>query len=192
MRRAAGIFLWAEGVFAANRRSEMDEVGRSPDEDEEWVVLPDPGWDPDSPLPAVAMVGGWRLGESGKPGPFQPNPDYRPRDAATPTDPLDAVLRLFAAGEDVGHRIVPAVLDAVLQIGCDDCGTPLVGSAPDGALCVAVVTAEVHKRRVQADRWLSISGDRLPEVTPPGADILFNPGGPAQFRLVARALRHGK
>jgi hypothetical protein len=170
----------------------MEQVGRGPDEDSAWVVLPDPGWDPDSPLPAVAMVGAWGLGESGEPGPFQPNPEYRPRDAAMPTDPLDAVLRLFAAGEDVGPRIVPAVLDAVLQLGCDESGTPLVGPAPDGVLCVAVVTAEVHKRRVNADRWLSLSGDHLPEVTPPGADILFNPGGPAQFRLVAGALRRGE
>ncbi len=170
----------------------MDEVGRGLDGDGEWVVLPEPGWDPNSPLPTVAMVGGWKLGESGKPGPFQPNPHYSPRDAAMPTDPLDAVLRLFAAGGDVGHQIVPAVLDAVLQIGCDDRGTPLVGHAPDGVLCVAVVTAEAHKRRVAADRWLSVSGDCLPEVTPPGVDILFNPGGSAQFRLRAGVLRRGE
>ncbi|MEC3920258.1 type VII secretion system-associated protein [Nocardia sp. CDC160] len=167
-----------------------NDARRGPDSDSVWLILPEPEWDAESPLPSGAMVGGWRLGENGRPGPFQPNPHYRPHDGATPTDPLDAVLRLFAAGEDVGHRIVPMVLGAVLQIGCDERGAPRPCRAPDGAPCVAVVTAEVHKRRVNVDRWLSITGDCLPELTPPGADILFNPGGPAQFRLVAKALRH--
>ncbi|MGW4094541.1 hypothetical protein [Nocardia sp. NPDC004750] len=64
----------------------------------DWFVLLDPDWsgDPIQQSPAVeVMVGGWRLAEDGTLGPFWPNPGYRPQ---TPDTPIDALLRLIAAG----------------------------------------------------------------------------------------------
>lgn len=157
-----------------------------------WLMLIDPGWQesaPDAVPPEKMIVGGWMLDEDGDPGPFQPNPNYLPVDDSSPTDPTDAVLRRSARGDDVGDEIIPTLCDAVVEIGCDEYNEPLVGSAPDGVPCVAVVTAAVHKRRVEADRWWPVLGSALPGLVPPGADILLNPGSPAQFRLLTQALR---
>lgn len=158
----------------------------------DWLVLLDPRWAADAPdgnPPASAIMGGWGLDESGAAGPFEPNPDYRPSDAATPTDPIDTVLRRAVAGENVTDRIVPTFRDSIVHIGCDEAGEPLVGPAPDGVTCVPVVTAEVHKQRVGPVHWRKIWGGALADIVPPDVDILVNPGGPAQFRLVTRALR---
>ncbi|WP_051133066.1 type VII secretion system-associated protein [Nocardia paucivorans] len=157
-----------------------------------WLMLVDPRWQESASAavpPEEMIVGGWLLGEDGEPGPFQPNPNYLPADDSAPTDPTDAVLRRSVRGDDVGDEIVPTLRDAVVEIGCDEYNEPLVGSAPDGVPCVAVVTAAVHKRRVDADRWWPVPGSALPDLVPPGVDILINPGSPAQFRLLTRALR---
>ncbi|WP_051164354.1 type VII secretion system-associated protein [Nocardia testacea] len=157
-----------------------------------WSMLVDPRWQdgaPEATPPSELIVGGWLLDANGAAGPFQPNPDYEPADDTTPTDPTDAVLRRLAHGDDVGGEIVPTLLDAVVEIGCDEFDEPLVGRAPDGAPCVAVATAAVHKRRVEAARWWPIQGCELPGIVPVGVDILLNPGSPDQFRLHTSALR---
>ncbi|MFE3445677.1 type VII secretion system-associated protein [Nocardia sp. NPDC059180] len=157
-----------------------------------WFVLLDPKWQASSPgevPPAAVIAGGWLLDEAGETGPFQPNPDYAPRDPSTPTDPTDAVLRLIADGEQLGEQLVQALCDSVVQIACDRNNAPVVGSAPDGLACVFVATAMAHQHGVSADRWWPVVGAELPGIVPAGADILLNPGGPAEFRLVTDALR---
>lgn len=159
-----------------------------------WFVLLDPAWRPANPAaqaPPEAVVGGWMLDEDGKPGPFQPNPDYVPGDESTPTDPADAVLRLLAAGQDVGDQLVPTVRDAVLEIAVDEQDQPIVSAAPDGVPCVLVATAPVHRERVDVRDWWPVVGAKLPEIVPQGMDVLLNPGGPASFRLSTEALRAG-
>ncbi|WP_063128989.1 type VII secretion system-associated protein [Nocardia fusca] len=158
----------------------------------DWLVLLDPRWTADAPdvhPPATAIMGGWGLDESGVAAPFDPNPDYRPSDAASPTDPIDTVLRRAVAGDDVTDRIVPTIRDSMVHLGCDEAGQPLVGPAPDSVLCAPVVTAEVHKQRVGPVHWRKVWGGALADIVPPEVDILVNPGGPAQFRLINRALR---
>ena len=156
-----------------------------------WLVLFDPAWQRtgDEQPPKEVVVGGWLLDSDGKPGPFQPNPDFVPSGPDTPSDPIDAVLRRVGRGDKVGDQLVPAVLDAVVEIAVDDAGNPLVGPAPDGVPCVGVATAPLHKARVEAPRWRSLVGRNLPAVVPPGAGILLNPDGPAAFRLTMEALR---
>jgi hypothetical protein len=160
------------------------------------LLLIDPSWQANTPaenLPADAIAGGWMLADDGTTtGPFEPNPDYVPRDPTTPTDPLDTVLRMIADGAELGERIIPTLRDAVVHIGCDEQNQPLIGPAPDGVSCVPVATAEVHKRRVAADRWFPVAGSKLAEIVPHGVDILINPGGPAQFRLATETLRHAQ
>ncbi|HEY4022036.1 MAG TPA: type VII secretion system-associated protein [Pseudonocardiaceae bacterium] len=157
-----------------------------------WIVLLDPAWqsdDPDAKPPPRAIAGGWPLGEEGKAGPFQPNPDFAPVDGTIPTDPTDAVLRLVSKGEVSAEHLVSQIRDAVLEIAVDEDDHLLVGPAPDGVPCVAVTTAPAHKARVTAPRWRPVTGDRLPEVVPDDVDVLLNPDGPAAFRLRTDALR---
>lgn len=157
-----------------------------------WLVLLDPKWRPggqDEQPPPNAVVGGWMLDADDKPGPFQPNPNYVPGDDETPTDPIDALLRLVMRGENVGDQLLPTVRDGVVEIAVDEEDQPLVSPAPDGVLCVLVATAPVQRSLSTLERWWPVVGARLPEVVPDGVDILLNPDGPAPFRLSADALR---
>lgn len=161
---------------------------------DDWFVLLDPAWQPGSPdesPPPEMIVGGWQLDADGKAGPFQPNPSFVPRDATTPTDPVDALLRLAARGEEVADQLLPTVRDAVVEIAVDEQDRPLVGPAPDGVPVVLVVTAPVHRSELGPERWWPVHGVRLPEIVPEGADILLNAASPAPFRLSTEALRDG-
>jgi hypothetical protein len=157
-----------------------------------WFVLVDPNWQPDtaedSP-PSELMVGGWMVEANGTLGPFHPNPRYVPLTDSTPSDPIDAILQLITQGEDRAGEIVPALWNQVVQIACDDNDRPVIGSAPDGVSCALVVTAEIHKQRMSVPRWWPVIGRKLPEIMPPEADILVNPNGDRQFRLTTSALR---
>lgn len=167
----------------------VDEV---PDERvENWAMMLDPAWqpsDPDEQPPVEAMVGGWRLDENGNAGPFEPNPNYVPSGPDSPTDPADAVLRLVADGKEPVDSVLPVVNDALLEIAGED-GRPLIGPAPDGAPCVAVVTAPAHRQRVEAPEWYQLTSAQLVEVLPPDVDVLLNPGAHGSMRLLASALR---
>lgn len=158
-----------------------------------WFVLLDPDWRPstpeDQPL-AEVIVGGWQLDEDGRLGPFEPNPVYMPLSESTPTDPVDALLRLIARGQrDIMEQLLSRLRDTVVEIGCGADDEMLIGSAPDGVMCVPVVTASVHKDMVEADQWIPVLGSTLPEIIPPGIDVLINPGSSTQFRLITTALK---
>ncbi|MBF6296023.1 type VII secretion system-associated protein [Nocardia amamiensis] len=160
---------------------------------DDWVVLLGTEWEsatPRSEPPLDIIVGGWMVDEEGKAGPFQPNPSYIPADEATPTDPVDTLLRRIAAGEPVGNQLVALIRNSVVEIGCDEQDQPVVDTAPDGVPCVLVATAEVQKLDVIADRWWPVLGSDLPAVVPPGIDILLNANGAAPFRLAADILRN--
>lgn len=157
----------------------------------DWFVMLSPGWQSTTPATAPRadfMVGGWPIEQDGSLGPFHPNPRFAPN-PDTPTDPVDAVLRLIAAGRvgDAGE-LIERVRHAVVEIACDAGGSVLVGPAPDEAPVVVVITAAVHRRRVPQVRWVPVVGADLPSFVPPGVDILLNPGGIGQFRLFTRAL----
>lgn len=157
---------------------------------DDWMVLVDPHWQsagcPQAP-PPEAIIGGWLLDKEGNPGLFQPNPQYVPADDK-PSDPVDAVMRLVARGADIGSEIIFAVRDGVVEIGCDADDQPLIGCAPDGAACVVVVTAAVHKRGIDVEHWNPIPGAQLPQIVPEGVDIMLNPGSPVALQLCTEAL----
>ncbi|MGA6205987.1 type VII secretion system-associated protein [Nocardia testacea] len=155
-------------------------------------MLVDPGWDgagQTASPPVDVIVGGWELRGDGSTGPFRPNPRYRPSASTVPTDPIDAVLRLLAAGQQRGPDLVDAIRDSIVEIGCDEHGRPLLGTAPDNTPCVVVATAELQKARVDVDRWIPVHGSALTDIIPVGADILLNPAGIAPFRLRTDTLR---
>ncbi|WP_328406951.1 type VII secretion system-associated protein [Nocardia sp. NBC_00403] len=158
----------------------------------DWFVLPAPSWNPDGPSatpPPEATVGGWMVEVDGTIGPFEPNPGYLPADDSTPSDPIDAMLRLIAAGEKLGDELVAMICHSVVEIGCGDDDLPLIGAAPDGAPCVVVATAAVQKRTVDVDRWMLMVGSDLPRIVPRGVDIMLNPSGVAPFRLLINTMR---
>jgi hypothetical protein len=162
--------------------------GKRPD----WAVLIDPNWTPRTPdeqPPATAMVGGWPLNEEGRPGYFHPNPDFVPPTDATPSDPIDAVIRLLNRGEVAEDELIPTVLDAMLEVAVTKRGHLVIGRAPDGAPCVVVVTAAVHRQRAGAEHWAPVTAEQLLAALPDNTDILLNPDGPAPLRLFAQAVR---
>ncbi|MFC7588289.1 type VII secretion system-associated protein [Nonomuraea antimicrobica] len=109
-----------------------------------WFALIDPAWRPSAPEdspPSSQMVGGWRLDTEGRPGPFEPNPQYLPANGEGPTDPIDYGLRMAARGEPVGDQLIAMVRDSVVEIVCDEQGRPRVGPAPGEAPCVLVATS---------------------------------------------------
>ncbi|MEV6432100.1 type VII secretion system-associated protein [Nocardia sp. NPDC051463] len=156
-----------------------------------WYVLADPTWDTSSMTspPSEMIVGGWMLNDDGSIGPFQPNPHFRPSAETVPTDPVDAILRRIAAGENqLGDELVATIRDTVVEIGCDAQGRPLTGKSPDGVDCAVIATAELQKGRIDVDRWVPLHGAELVDAVPPGVDILLNPAGRAPFRLAASAV----
>ncbi|MEV6429936.1 type VII secretion system-associated protein [Nocardia sp. NPDC051463] len=170
----------------------MDEAGPAAGQDEKWVALVDPRWQPtdsEKVPPPSMVVGAWMLDEDVA-GLFQPNPEYVPADDS-PSDPLDAVLRKIADGADVGDEVVPVLRKSMVEVGCDEHDQPLLGFAPDGVACVVVATAAIHKSGIDVERWNPIPGGMLPEICPAGADIMLNPGGAAAFRLCTEALARG-
>jgi hypothetical protein len=159
----------------------------------EWLVLTTPRWEPSTPSqkqpPPEAIVGGWMVDENGSVGPFQPNPDYLPADAATPTDPLDAILRLIAGGEQqLVDEFVSMLCHSIVEIGCDEHNQPGVTIMPDDILCVVIATSPTQKLGVEVDRWWPVVGSDLPEIVPGGVGILLNPNGCAPLCLVSDAL----
>ncbi|WBC01028.1 type VII secretion system-associated protein [Micromonospora sp. WMMA1976] len=158
--------------------------------DDEFVFLLDPEWPAgDDEPPFEAVLGVWQVGEDGEVGEFRGNPDYRRHFPDSPTDPLDAVLRLIAAAGAVRPAHLRAVLRAsTLHLAVNGDGRPLVVHAPDDERCVVVATGEPHREPVPAPGWrlldlaglAAVAGDR---------DVLVNPGGPAPARLAAAFLR---
>ncbi|CAL9677632.1 hypothetical protein SUDANB95_07958 (plasmid) [Actinosynnema sp. ALI-1.44] len=137
-----------------------------------------------------SMLGGWRVAEDGTIGPFEPNPGYVPLGDSV-TDPVHAVLRALADRPDwteLVELLIPTLRNSVVEIACDERGTPLVIRSPDGVPCVGVATAAAH-RLPGADRWVPVLGARLVEAVPDRLDVLVNPADVARVRLLTEALR---
>lgn len=142
-------------------------------------------------LPPQVVLGAWVVDEAGEPSRFHPNPDYRPSTPGSPLDPVDAVLRALADGQDVADRFSVVLRDTMLGIATDDEGVAVIKPAPDGVPSVQVTTSHGHRERVGDDlRWLDVTVEELAEALPPqGVDVLLNPGSPASMRVLADAIR---
>ncbi|WP_051163363.1 type VII secretion system-associated protein [Nocardia brevicatena] len=155
-------------------------------------MLVDPAWnrtDPAESPPVDVIVGGWELRADATTGPFRPNPRYRPSTPSVPTDPIEAVLRLIAEGQQLGTELVNAVRDSIVEIGCDVHNRPLPDTASGEVPCVIVATAELQKAHIDIDRWIPVHGNTLIDIIPTSADVLLNPAGVAPFRLRTATLR---
>ncbi|MBB2934768.1 hypothetical protein FHX82_001788 [Amycolatopsis bartoniae] len=159
---------------------------------ENWFLLMDPAWRPTSendPPPIEAVVGLWPVEDEGKIGKFRANPEYVPADENSPSDPLDAVLRLVLQGRAEADHIQLMLRDTLFDIAMNGDGRPLVTKSPDDILCVVVATGEQHRQRIASPDWRRIDLDELVELLADEVDVLFNPGGPASVRLTGDFMR---
>ncbi|WP_340687949.1 type VII secretion system-associated protein [Amycolatopsis coloradensis] len=164
-----------------------------PDEDglENWVLLMDPGWEPeteDQRPPIEAIVGLWPI-EDGRAGKFRANPGYVPADENSPTDLLDAALRLVSRGQGGPEQIQVMLRDSLFDIAMNGDGKPLVMKSPDDIPCVVIATGEPHRRRISSPDWRRVDLGELVELLAEDVDVYFNPGGPTAVRLNADFLR---
>ena len=173
---------------------ESEESASAEAADSRLLLLLDPEFrmDEEQPdLPPHVVLGAWIVNETGAPSRFHPNPAYRPSTPGSPLDPVDAVLRALADGQDVADQLSAVLRDTVLGIATDEQGSALIKPAPDGVPSVQVATSFGHRARVEDDvRWLDVTVEELADALPQhGVDVLLNPGSPASMRVLADAIR---
>jgi hypothetical protein len=159
---------------------------------ENWFLLMDPAWragNENEAPPVDAVVGLWPVEESGELGKFRSNPGYRPADASSPTDPLDAVLRLAMLGRAEPAHIQLMLRDTLFDLAVGIDGRPLVTKSPDDVACVVVATGEPHRARVVSPGWWRVGIADLVKRLGGDVDVLFNPGGPSSIRLTGDFMR---
>jgi len=159
---------------------------------ENWFLLMDPGWSPkaeNEQPPIEAIVGLWPVEDEGKVGKFRANPQYVPSDEDSPSDPLDAVLRLVLQGRAEAEHIQLMLRDSLFDIAMNGDGRPIITKSPDEIDCVVVATGEPHRRRIVAPGWRRIDLEELVVLLPDKVDVLFNPAGPAAVRLTGDFMR---
>jgi hypothetical protein len=155
--------------------------------------LIDPAWQEQNTggrPPVEAVVGGWLVAADGTTGRFNANPDYAPSSPDSPTDPVDATLRLVTKGEAETDALLATLREAVFGVAVDAEQNPVIASAPDGVPSVLVTTAPAHRHRVEVEGWQEVTAAELAEVLPEqGVDVLINPGAMASMRILASALK---
>ncbi|MEV5543068.1 type VII secretion system-associated protein [Saccharopolyspora shandongensis] len=160
---------------------------------DQWVVLIDPDWKPEPEQqqpPETAIVGSWYIDGDGSLRDFRPNRAYEPSSPDSPTDPVDATLRLVMRGELPVPELLAALPGSHLLIGLDEENTPIVTRAPDGNPSVLVLTAFAHAQRLTVPVWAEATAEEVAHALPEeGVDVLLNPGAPASTRIGAREFR---
>jgi hypothetical protein len=159
---------------------------------EQYFLLMDPDWRPaaDAEVPDVdAVVGLWPLGPEGGVGAFQSNPDYRPRNAGSAADPLDALFRMAGRGAGLADQIQLVLRDARFEVALNGDGRPLIVRSPDDVPCVVIATSAPQRERASAPQWRRIDLTELVSLLPDRVDVLFNPAGPMPFRLLGDFIR---
>ncbi|WP_018908512.1 type VII secretion system-associated protein [Salinispora arenicola] len=158
----------------------------------DYLLLTDPEWEPEKPdeaLPFEAVIGLWPVLENGNVGEFRPNPEYEPRYENSPSDPLDAVIRLTLFGDVEPDQLVAVLRDSLVELALNGDGRPLVVRADDGVLCAMLATSALHQREIVAPDWRRVGLTELVSTLGDGTDVLVNPGSATATRLGADFLR---
>lgn len=157
-----------------------------------YLLLMDPEWEPEGGRrepPIEAVVGLWPVRDDGSIGRFRSNPEYFPRTPGSPTDPVDALLRLVAREEAEIEQVQLVLRDSLVDVAMNGDGRPLIVHSPDDVPCVVVVTAAEHQSRVGAPMWQRVELDELVLMLADGIDVFLNPYGPAPVRLTGDFMR---
>jgi hypothetical protein len=171
-----------------------EETSAGETTESELLLLIDPAFaqsEGEEEVPAYVVLGAWLVDDAGNPSRFHPNPEYRPSAPDSPLDPVDAVLRALADGQNVADQLPVVLRDIVLGIATEEDGTAVIRPAPDGVPSVQVTTSYGHRAPVGDDvHWLHVTIEQLAEALPAqGVDVLLNPGSPASMRVLADAIR---
>lgn len=161
-------------------------------DDENFILLTDPEWQAEDELdtpPFEAVVGLWPVAEDGSVGPFRSNPEYRPVSADSPSDPIDALLRLTLRGDAEVEQLQLVLRDCLVDQAMNGDGRPLISRSDDGVPCAIVATSTPHRWRTAAPDWRRVGLAELVAGLTDGVDVLLNPGGPAGVRLTGEFLR---
>lgn len=159
---------------------------------ENYFLLMDPDWRPatEDEVPDLdAVVGLWPVADNGGLGAFRSNPDYRPRDADSAADPLDAIFRMAVRGQAEAEQIQLILRDTLFDVALNGDDRPLVVRSPDDVSCVVIATSAPQRQRASAPQWRRIDLTDLVSLLPDGVDVLFNPAGPVPFRLIGDFIR---
>ena len=161
-------------------------------DDEDFILLIDPEWQAEDDLdtpPFEAVVGLWPLEPDGSAGPFRSNPDYRPVTENSPSDPVDALLRLTLRGDAEVEHLQVVLRDCLVDQAMNGDGRPLITRSADGVPCAVVATSTPHRSRIVSPDWRRVGLPALVADLPDGMDLLLNPGGPAAVRLTGDFVR---
>ncbi|GAA2491437.1 hypothetical protein Ahu01nite_028810 [Winogradskya humida] len=160
--------------------------------EESVFLLMDPEWQPvddaDTP-PFEAVVGLWPLAADGAVGRFRSNPEYQPTNENSPSDPIDALLRLALRGDAEMEQLQLVLRDSLVDQAMNGDGRPLIGKSPDDVPCVILSTSTPHRRRIASPDWRRAGLEDVVATLPDGVDVLLNPGGPATVRLTGEFIR---
>lgn len=157
-----------------------------------YFLLMDPDWESDSEEqlpPLEAIVGLWPLDDDGRVGRFLGNPDHRPRDENSASDPIDALLRLVARGDAAMEQLQLLFRECRFGIAMDEDAKPMMTMSADGKPCVVMATGAPHQQRVTAAHWQDMDLEELDSILLDGVDVLVNPDGPASTRLACGFIR---
>nr|WP_067494858.1 type VII secretion system-associated protein [Actinoplanes sp. TFC3] len=169
----------------------MTSPAEAPEEDS-FFLLMDPEWLPehegDTP-PFESVVGLWPLAGDGSVGRFRSNPQYRPVNENSPSDPVDALLRLTVRGDAGMEQLQLVLRDSLVDQAMNGDGRPLIGKSPDGVPCVVIATSTPHRERIASPDWRRADLDEVVAALPDQVDVLLNPGGPATVRLTGDFIR---
>lgn len=116
------------------------------------------------------------------------NPEYQPRNAGAPADPIDALLRLIERDEADPAELQVLLHDSLVDLAMNGDGNPLIVSLPDDGRAVVVTTSHPLRQHMPAPEWWPAGLDDLARLLPPGTDVVINPGVPGQVRFSAGAL----
>jgi hypothetical protein len=160
--------------------------------DDQWVFLVDPAWQPPADgaqnPPAEAVVGGW-LVTDGTVGRFEANPDYEPLTPESATDPVDAALRLMAAGTVDAEALYSVMKEGEFGVALDEHEQPVIAPAPDNVPSLLVTTAPAHRSRVRCEAWQVVNAAELAGMLAAHeVDALVNPGAATSTRLLASTI----
>ncbi|BCJ52712.1 hypothetical protein Asp14428_41870 [Actinoplanes sp. NBRC 14428] len=159
--------------------------------EEQFFLLLDPEWlpeDEEDVPPFEAVVGMWPLDADGSPGRFRSNPEYRPVTDNSPSDPIDALLRLAMRGDAEIEQLQLVLRDCLMDQAMNGDGRPLIVRFDDHP-CAIVATSTPHRDRIASPDWRRAGLDEVVAALADGTDLLFNPGGPAAVRLTGDFVR---
>jgi hypothetical protein len=157
-----------------------------------YFLLMDPAWKPtaDADVPPMsAVMGLWPVEDDGKIGRFRTNSEYQPENENSPSDPIDAVLRLVVSGAAQMEQLQLLLRDSLFDLAMNGDGRPLIVTSPDDVSCVVLATGMPHRQRVSTPDWRRVDLEELVSSLADRIDVFVNPGGPAAVRLTGRFIR---